>query len=283
MGAALALRVITLEHHMQTDIPGIRASPFAPQDVPRPLSAIGMELVTQGWEMEPHAHHKAQLIMAVRGLLTCEVAQGLWMVPSHCALWIPGGISHNARAVGEVELYCLFVAPELATALPTECCTISISPLLRELVIAVSLLPPLYDPNGRAGPLIQTMLNELETAPLEYLHLPMPTDPRLRRIAEAMTANPADRPRVGDWAQRVATSERTLCRLIVRETGMSFVRWRQQIQIMIALERLAKGAAVQTVALDLGYDSASAFITMFKKVLGKSPGRYLAAREGAAR
>lgn len=261
----------------------IHSTHFEPQDVPRPVSAVGMELVTQGWEKEPHAHHKSQLIMAVKGLVTCEVAKGLWLVPSHCALWIPGGLPHSVRALGDVELYCLFIDPDLTSALPRECCTIGISPLLRELAIAVSRLPPLYEPGGRAGPLIQTMLNELEAAPVEHLHLPMPADPRLRRIAQALAENPANRLTVGGWAQRVATSERTLCRLILRETGMSFVRWRQQIQIMRALEKLAKGTPVQTVAYDLGYESASAFITMFRKILGAPPGSYLASREAAAR
>ncbi|MEJ2410446.1 MAG: helix-turn-helix transcriptional regulator [Novosphingobium sp.] len=253
---------------------------FDPHEVPRAVSAIGMELVTEGFESEPHVHRKAQLIMAVRGLVTCEVAKGLWMVPPQCALWIPGGMEHRVRAVGEVELYVLFVDPDVADELPAECCTIAIAPLLRELVVAVSRLPPLYDRGGSSGRLIDTMLDQLVIAPVEHLHLPMPTDPRLRRIADALTADPSDRATIGEWAQRVAMSERTLFRLIMRETGMSFGRWRQQFQIMFALERLTDGDAVQVVAFDLGYESASAFITMFKKALGQPPGQYLAARRG---
>jgi AraC-like DNA-binding protein len=251
---------------------------FDPDGVPRALSAVGMELVTEGWELEPHAHRKAQLVLAVRGLVTCEVAKGLWMVPSQCALWIPGDLPHSMRCSGDLELYCLFVDPDLTRSLPTECCTIAIAPLLRELVIAVSRLPPLYDRDGPAGVLIQAMLNELQTAPVEHLHLPMPRDQRLRKVADALSDDPSDRSSVADWARRIAVSERSLCRLVLRETGMTFVRWRQQFQIMLALERLANGAAVQTVALDLGYDSASAFITMFKKVLGQPPRRYLTER-----
>ena len=66
---------------------------------------------------------------------------------------------------------------------------------------------------------------------------------------------------------------------------MSFRRWRQQFQVMFALERLAEGHSVQTVAFDLGYESASAFITMFKGVLGKPPANFLASRRlnGAGR
>lgn len=255
---------------------------FDPQEVPREVFAIGTELVTDGFEQPPHMHRKAQLIMALRGLVTCEVAKGLWMVPPQCALWIPGGMEHSVRAVGEVELYILFVDPDITAELPSECCTVAIAPLLRELIIGVARLPPLYDRDGPQGRLTHTMLDELAAAPVERLHLPLPSDPRLRKIADALTADPSDRATIGEWARRVAMSERTLFRLIHREIGMSFGRWRQQFQIMVALERLASGEAVQVVAFDLGYESASAFITMFKKALGEPPGKYLAARQTQA-
>ena len=127
-----------------------------PQEIPRPASAFGLEFIGRGPEYEPHAHRKAELILTVRGLVTCDVAKGRWMVSSQCALWIPPEMSHSVRTVGEVELYCLFLDPAVAQDLPTECCTIAVSPLLRELVIAASRLPTLYDPMGPAGNLVST-------------------------------------------------------------------------------------------------------------------------------
>ena len=114
------------------------------------------------------------------------------------------------------------------------------------------------------------------------LHLPMPADPRLRTIAKALSSDPANRTTIAEWARIVAMSERSLFRLVMSQTGMNFGRWRQQFQVMFAIERLTEGASVQTVAFDLGYESASAFITMFKKVLGQPPGQYLAAPRSAA-
>jgi AraC-like DNA-binding protein len=255
---------------------------FEPAEIPRPVSAVGMELFTEGFEQPPHQHRKAQLILAVRGLITCEVAHGFWMVPRQCALWIPGDMEHSVRCVGDLEVYTLFVDPELASSLPAECSTFSTGPLLRELLIAVSRLPSLYDVDGADGRLIQTMLDQLELAPVGSLHLPMPADSRLRTIAKALSSDPANRTTIGEWARMVATSERSLFRLIMSQTGMNFGRWRQQFQVMFAIERLTEGASVQTVSFDLGYESASAFITMFKKVMGQPPGQYLAARRSAA-
>lgn len=254
---------------------------FEPEEIPRPVSAVGMELVTEGFEQPPHQHRKAQLILAVRGLITCEVAHGLWMVPRQCALWIPGDMEHSVRFAGDLELYVLFVDPELARNLPADCSTFSTGPLLRELLIAVSRVPPLYDVDGADGRLIQTMLDQLERAPTGSLHLPMPADPRLRTIAKTLSSDPANRTTIGEWARIVAMSERSLFRLIMSQTGMSFGRWRQQFQVMFAIERLTEGASVQTVSFDLGYESASAFITMFKKVMGQPPGQFLAARRNA--
>jgi len=55
---------------------------------------------------------------------------------------------------------------------------------------------------------------------------------------------------------------------------MSFTAWRQQVRLVDALSRLATGQPVTTVALDLGYQSPSAFTSMFRRALGRAPTRY---------
>ena len=122
------------------------------------------------------------------------------------------------------------------------------------------------------------LLDELAAAQVEDLHLPMPADPRLRRIADEMLEAPAGRGTLQSWAKRAGMSERTLERLIGRETGMSFGRWRQQLGVVLAVKWLAGGASIQAVAADLGYESVPSFVTMFRKALGTSPGRYMAER-----
>ena len=252
---------------------------FDAESVPRPVAAVEVQLVSNGYESSRHCHRKAQLIVGISGLITCEIDGGLWMVPAHCAVWIPGQVHHSVKGTGKLDLYVLFVDPDLAPGLPESCCTMAVSPLLREMVIEMARLPPLYDGAGPAGRLVRTMLDQLAVAPTEHLHLPLPSDSRLRRIADAISADPSDRATLGQWARRVGVSERTLSRLVPQLTGMSFTRWRQQFHIMIALERLAAGESVQGVAFDLGYESASAFISMFRKALGKPPAKYLAERK----
>ncbi|SHE57591.1 helix-turn-helix transcriptional regulator [Vibrio gazogenes] len=247
-------------------------------NVPRPVVALSATSVTKDWEQARHQHHKAQLIYSVRGILNCEVEDGVWIVPPQCAVWIPGNLPHSSRGAGETECYCLFVEPDAAPDLPKTCCTISVSPLLRELLLKVAGFPKLYELGSREDRLIATLLDELAAAPVENLHLPMPHDPRLRHLAEMLLADPTDKTLKGDWATRIGMSERNMSRLLLNEIGMSFGRWRRQLHVILALQRLTKGESVQTVALELGYENASGFVTMFRKAVGKPPARYISER-----
>ena len=47
-----------------------------------------------------------------------------------------------------------------------------------------------------------------------------------------------------------------------------------RVGILEALKRLGMKEPVTAVAIELGYDSPSAFISMFRKALGKTPGQY---------
>lgn len=250
-------------------------SPAEVDNVARPVHALNASQVSKDWEHAAHRHRKAQLLYSVRGVLRCEVQGGVWIVPPQCAVWIPGDVEHSVRGSGETECYCLFVDPGAAEGLPSSCCTISVSGLLRELLFKCAGFPERYPLQGREARLISTLLDELCDAAIEDLHLPMPQDRRLRTLAQQLLADPGEKVTLGDWARRIGMSERSLSRLLMQEIGMSFGRWRRQLHVILSLQRLTRGDSVQTVALDLGYESASGFVTMFRKAVGKPPARYL--------
>jgi AraC-like DNA-binding protein len=135
-----------------------------------------------------------------------------------------------------------------------------------------------YPLDSHAGRLARVALDELVEMPRERFNLPISSDPKIRVIADALTIDPSDRGTLSQWAKRVAMSERSLARLMIRETGLTFGRWRQQLHLVVALRELASGATVQNVAAALGYESVNAFITMFKKALGSTPAQYFAQR-----
>jgi AraC-like DNA-binding protein len=71
-------------------------------------------------------------------------------------------------------------------------------------------------------------------------------------------------------------STRTLYRRFLHETGITFARWKQQARLLESIRRLAEGAPVTTVAVDLGYESPGAFSTMFRRALGTAPRAFAA-------
>jgi AraC-like DNA-binding protein/mannose-6-phosphate isomerase-like protein (cupin superfamily) len=262
-----------------------------PDDVPRPVVTFGTTgidmktldekaaaLYRERKEMGAHHHRKGELLLAMHGVLTCEVEGGLWIVPPQSAIWVPGGVVHKFAAAGRLECYVAFIDPSVASNLPSTCCALSATPLLRELLIRSASLPTMYADNGIESHLVTLLLDEIAVAPIGNLHLPMPTDARLRGIVEMLTAMPSDRGTIATWARRVGMSERTLSRTLTNQTGMSFGRWRQQLHLMLAVQWLGVGASVQQVADDLGYESASSFVSMFRKRLGSPPARYMAER-----
>jgi AraC-like DNA-binding protein len=241
----------------------------------RSVFAAGGEIGAGIIELSDHRHERGQLIYMAKGMLTCKVARGLWVLAPGSALWIPAETVHSINGAGPIETYCLYIDGSFALGLPNTCCTMSVSPLLRELILQCARLsstPTLTDADSR---LCTVLLDEIAKAPLEKLHLPMPPNEKIKFIADSMIANPADNAGVDDWASRLGISGRTLARLMREQTGMTFGRWRQQLHISLALQWLIEGVSVQKIAVDLGYESASSFVFMFRKTLGSPPVKYL--------
>jgi AraC-like DNA-binding protein len=249
-----------------------------PDGVDRPVVTYWAQMVEIGEvEREPHTHKKGQIILVQRGALSCEVGGGLWIVPPRSAIWIPGNAVHAIKG-SRIEAYNAFIAADASQDLPSACCAVSVKPLLRELLIRSASLPLLYEEAGASSRMVTVLLDEIATAQVENLYLPMPIDGRLRSLVEQMMASPSDRGTMRSWADRAGMSGRTFARLIARDTGMSFGRWRQQLGILLAVKWMAEGATIQQVSSDLGYESVPSFITMFRRALGVPPGRYMAER-----
>ena len=261
------------------DLPELRINyfPFDPDQFDRPINSFFLETGQDNDDLPLHSHRKGQLVVAAHGSVMCRTPGGLWIVPPRGAVWIPAGILHSNCMSNNGKVYVIFIDPK-ASPLPTTCCTFTISSLVRELIHRLAVFPPLYPVEGPTSRLARVLLDELVQMSTEQMYLPISTDSRLQHLAASLLDNPGDRGTVEELAARYAMSERTFARLVLRETGMTFGRWRQRLHILVALQRLAAGSSVQAVSLDLGYETPSAFITMFKKAMGKSPRRFLAER-----
>ena len=227
-----------------------------------------------GHLIQSHRHTRSQLLYASSGVMTVTTERGIWVVPPLRAVWVPALMEHQIVSSGRLSMRTLYIKPDAVPGLPRECRVVSVPPLLRELILYAVTVPGSYERNSHEERIMQVILDLIQTLEVDPLDLPIPRDARLQRIFRALTENPADNRTLEDWGHMVGATSRTLARRFRAETGMSFRQWRQQIRILEALRRLGREEAVTTVALDLGYDSPSAFIAMFRKALGKTPGQY---------
>ncbi|WP_435929373.1 AraC family transcriptional regulator [Dryocola sp. BD613] len=239
----------------------------------REVVALGNDY-EQGFILPQHQHRRAQLLYGATGLMYVSTHDGEWVVPPQHAVWIPPETMHGVRFVG-VTTRSLYIEPKCATALfnPRRCEVISVSPLLRQLLLEAVDLPPLYE-SARDYALIKLMLLEMAAMPVRQFDIPLPKHPALLTLCQAFLLAPSIHEPADRWASALFMSASTFRRHFLQQIGMSFSAWRQRACVVNALALLIIGKPVNEVALTLGYDNASSFATMFRRVTGQPPSYY---------
>lgn len=237
------------------------------------LRALGLTLPS-GHRLSPHAHDWPQLIYAVRGVISVYAGDGSWVVPPMRGLWVAAGVEHSLHMRGTVQMQTLYFRPDVAPAIDADCCVINVEPLLRELIVSIVAAGSLDDatPSNRAR--LRLLMELLSAVPERPLSLPMPRDPRARVVAERVLSRISLSSTIAALAKTSGASARTIERVFVDQTGMTFGRWRQQARFLEAIRLLGEGTPVTAVAMQVGYQSPSAFVASFRKSLGKTPAQY---------
>ncbi|HYH42866.1 MAG TPA: helix-turn-helix transcriptional regulator [Burkholderiales bacterium] len=226
--------------------------------------------------IKPHWHARAQFIFAVEGTMAVRTPRRAWIVPPSRALWVPAHTAHELQMYGTVEMRSLYIDDDAAAGMPSSCVVLNVTPLLRELVVRAVALPARYDDEGDEGLLMKLLMAEIRRLPQCALDLPLPESADLTQLCERILADLSTRRPARVQASDMHTSTRTLYRRFLKETGITFARWKQQARLLESIRRLAEGTPVTTVALDLGYESPSAFSTMFRRSLGIAPRAFIA-------
>lgn len=245
------------------------------QQLPGPVYRR-MFAIPAGHRVQLHRHPWVQFTYASAGIMQVVTEQHSYLLPPQCALWIPAGVEHTAYSDQAIEFRGLYLDDSLLNGYQRPCGVVQVTPLVRELIAKANSFAPKYPAQGAQARLLQVLVDELRELPEAPFGLPLPSDPRLRRISEALQANPADNRSIEDWAQQVGASRRTLVRLFQAQTQLSFREWRQRLRLLAALPLLAQGMSVTALANELGYDSVSAFIALFQRHYGKTPGLWAA-------
>ncbi|MBA8838274.1 AraC-like DNA-binding protein [Ochrobactrum sp. RH2CCR150] len=227
-----------------------------------------------GYFVPRHSHSRAQLLCASQGVVLVTTDAGRWMIPGDHAMWIPAGIEHSVEIVGDVYMRSIYISTDAVSGVPDHLHVVGLTDLMRCLIIDATTVDSIPEAGSRDALVIELILRDLHTLPQRSLGLPIPDDPRLQKLCRDFVKNPSSRVTIDDWADKLAMSRRSFTRHFQRETGVSLSVWRQQACLFAAVPRLSEGEAVTSVALDLGYDSVSAFTTMFRRMLGVSPRHY---------
>lgn len=255
------------------------------RNLPRPVygHAQGLPNRAIGYR---HSHAWVQLSYAIQGIIEVSTDTGRFVAPPSYAIWVPAGMPHGVQCSRDTEIRSLYIEPASIALIGTngdagniedkegKCRVLAVTPLMRELIRRFGDIPVEYDMGGADGRLVAVLLDQIACAPEVGMYLPWPRDGRLRKVCAYLQAHPESQKNLADFGEEFGMSERTLIRLFLQQTGLSFRLWRQRARLLGALPLLEQGLRVTDVALACGYDSMSAFIAAFRDQMGMTPGEF---------
>lgn len=255
--------------------------PLDTERLPEPIMFRSAQVPADGLYPR-HRHAWGEFVYAFSGVMEIKLAAHHVLAPPQYGIWLPPDVEHvgmNRRAAH----YCsLYVARTHCVRLPRDACALTVSPLVRSLLEHLRQQPAGPNTTPEQSRLMQVLVDQLANAACANSYLPSSQDPLLAPVLAVLRANPADQRSLADLAQLVHTTQRTLVRRCQRDLGMSLADWRQRLRVVRALPRLESGDKVETIALDLGYGSASAFIVMFRRLMDATPDEYRRSVTGRA-
>jgi AraC-like DNA-binding protein/mannose-6-phosphate isomerase-like protein (cupin superfamily) len=276
-------RPATLAQRARTSVPPLDPLRYAPS-TERPVRAKA-RLMEHHMDIQAHHHDWGQLVFSINGVVRVNTAHATFLVPPSRAVWIPPRVVHAVTAVERCDLRTLYLHGSAgesgkAQGVWADCRVLEVSPLLRELVLQLAIDPEAAattpQDQAREHCIASLVLDELGRASSLRLGVDLPQDARLRRLCEAVLANPVRHTALADWAAEVGASERTVSRLFREQLGTSYAQWRSQALLAHALALAARKRPMSLIAAELGYGSASAFTAMVKRTVGMPPSRFFA-------
>ncbi|MCB6183522.1 helix-turn-helix transcriptional regulator [Leeia sp. TBRC 13508] len=221
-----------------------------------------------------HQHPWGEFVYSYNGMIEVQMKEAHYLVPPQYGIWLPANQMHQGFS-HVTAMHCSFyVSAPLTDKLPSQPCTLSITPLVRSILDFLRQRSPLPQPTEEDLRLMAVLVDQLAIATSAGSYLPMSEDAALGALLRKLEANPADDRSLAELALLVNVSERTLIRRCQRDLGMPFSEWRQRLKVVKSLPLLLDGSTVEHISLDLGYNSSSAFISMFKRLMSMTPDEY---------
>jgi AraC-like DNA-binding protein/mannose-6-phosphate isomerase-like protein (cupin superfamily) len=231
----------------------------------------GEEVVT-GW----HSHDHHQLEYAFEGVVQVETETARYLLPPQQAVWIPAGV-HHSSTLTHVKAVSVFFDPSMGMPAGDRVRVLAAAPVIREMILYARKWPV-----GRVSSdsMADTFFEALGYLVVDWLDhetplcLPTARDPLVAAAME-YTAEHLASVTLTDVCNAVGASERTLRRCFVSVTGMSWRQYLQESRLLKAMALLAgNDDNLITIAMAVGFESASAFTRAFGRYTGESPHAY---------
>jgi AraC-like DNA-binding protein len=222
-----------------------------------------------------HSHKRAQFIYPGTGIVKVQTGYGIWCISPSQAAWIPSMHEHRILYPQNTTVYALFIDSSLSSKFKNYCCVLNIDSFMKELILKAVKIGEKYSVGSHEHSIMQVISGEISRLTPSSLNLPLAKDERVLRVMNYLLDNPASSKQLDHFSKIACTSTKNLNRLFMKETRLTFGTWRKHLKVLEAVEKLSKGLSVTEVSIDLGYRSLSSFVSMFRKVTGKTPGAFL--------
>lgn len=230
---------------------------------------------TDGYVEGTHEHDRIQLLHTLSGVIHVRTSEGIWVIPPSKGIWIPENKRHSIKIFGNVEARGIFVDPFARADLNTQCSVVAIPKLLSELINQAVKIKEEILPHTRNERLLELILDELRFLEEIPFRLPEAKSEILKKICENIKVDLSATNSLEMVAEQHALSSKTLSRLFKKELNMNFSVWLKQAKLLQALTDLEMRKPILNIALDLGYESPSAFSYMFKRQMAMTPTEYI--------
>ncbi|MCW8928808.1 MAG: helix-turn-helix transcriptional regulator [Gammaproteobacteria bacterium] len=240
----------------------------------RPIIAVSANIDCSHL-ISPHKHHRGQLIYSLRGALSVKTENKTWHVTPEYGIWIAPNEIHQIKAIKAVSYRSAFLEPDALSPRFNFSHAISIPLLFKELLNEASSINFEYQNNTAESRLHEVLFDRFCFLEPEKFSIPMPNNELLKILVKDVFLEPNSMISLKDLSQKFNVCEKTLSRKFKRETGLSFSQWKQHVCIALAVEKIKNGESLTSISFDLGYNSPSAFSTMFRRVTGMKPSQYL--------
>jgi AraC-like DNA-binding protein len=230
-----------------------------------------------------HSHDMHQLQYAFDGAIEVEDERARHLLPRSLAAWIPAGVAHRT-SLHRVRSGSILFAPDAVQPAGDRVRIMEVTALMREMILA-AMRWPLQQPQDATGRAYFAALALLCTEWIRNetpLSLPTARDRSVRAALAHTRAHLADGD-LGAVCRKAGLSERTLRRRLRKEIGMSWNEYRRRARLVTAAALLSDtDLGIGRIALQVGFESQSAFTVAFRRLTGRNP-RDLRAIPGSGR